>query len=248
MRQCAIIGLKSQVKISDNRDCQNRLAVSNNGMTSELHLRPEIAEVFKRMEALGLQQKELADALGLEANKISKTKAGERQFKAHELLAAREWLKRMEVGAYRPEPDLPLPDEDDQYVRVSVLPTYAGAGGGGNGDGDSQNALISRILVEDMLRGRAEDFVIINIRGDSMEPDFHHGDQLLVDRRDVSPSQPGPFAVWDGEWGEYVVKNIERLPGGRVRMFSSNSKYSPAEIQHEATRIIGRPVWFGRRL
>src|SRR3546814_17270785 len=77
-----------------------------------------------------------------------------------------------------------------------------------------------------------------------MEPDFRHGDQLLCDKRDRSPAQPGPFAIWDGEWGEYVLKNVERIDGGRVRMFSSNPKYSPTEIQHDETRIIGRPVWF----
>src|SRR3546814_3748103 len=53
------------------------------------------------------------------------------------------------------------------------------------------------------------DFVLITVRGDSMEPDFRHGDQLLCDKRDRSPAQPGPFAIWDGEWGEYVLKNVE---------------------------------------
>ena len=81
-----------------------------------------------------------------------------------------------------------------------------------------------------------------------MEPDFHHGDQLLIDKRDVSPAQPGYFALWDGEWGEYVVKNVERSRVGEVRIFSSNPKYSAEQVQTETTRIIGRPVWFGRRL
>ncbi|HEX7853810.1 MAG TPA: S24 family peptidase [Sphingobium sp.] len=144
--------------------------------------------------------------------------------------------------------DLPdiMPQSD--YVSVEVLPTYAGMGGGGSGDGDQETALISRVLIEDMLRGRGRDFVIINVRGDSMEPDFRHGDQLLVDRRDTSPAQPGPFAIWDGEWSEYVVKNVERLTEGRVRMFSTNPKYSASEVVHDQTRILGRPVWFGRRL
>ncbi len=135
-----------------------------------------------------------------------------------------------------------------EYVSVEVLPTYAGAGGGGTGDADRETALVPRALIEDMLRGQAADFLVINVRGDSMEPDFHHGDQLLVDRRDCSPAQPGPFALWDGEWGEYVVKNVERSTAGEVRIFSSNAKYSSAIVESENTRIIGRPVWFGRRL
>lgn len=144
-------------------------------------------------------------------------------------------------------PDLPDYPPDVQYVPVEILPTFGGAGGGGTGDGDRETALVPKALIEDALRGRPNDFLLINIRGDSMEPDFHHGDQLLIDCRDKSPSQPGPFALWDGEWGEFVVKNVERS-GGAYRIFSSNSKYSSQNVEAEQTRIIGRPVWFGRRL
>lgn len=149
---------------------------------------------------------------------------------------------------YEREPDLPEVDPQKEYVPVEVLPTYGGMGGGGTGDADREIALIPRALVVDILRGKPGDFLLINVRGDSMEPDFQHGDQILVDRRDMSPSQPGPFALWDGEWGEYVVKNVERLPGGEVRIFSTNPKYTTISAPVEETRIIGRPVWFGRRL
>lgn len=150
-----------------------------------------------------------------------------------------------EFGAALGEPESP-PEQD--YVPVEVLPTYAGMGGGGTGEGEREIALVPRALVVDILRGQPQDFLLINVRGDSMEPDFRHGDQLLVDRRDTSPAQPGPFALWDGEWGEYVVKNVERSRTGEVRIFSTNPKYSNESAPSETTRIIGRPVWFGRRL
>lgn len=146
------------------------------------------------------------------------------------------------------QPDYPSAPSEQDYVAVEVLPTFAGMGGGGTGEGEREHALVSRALIVDILRGSPDDFLVINVRGDSMEPDFHHGDQLLVDRRDTSPSQPGPFALWDGEWGEYVVKNVERTRLGEVRIFSTNPKYSTEAAPAETTRIIGRPVWFGRRL
>jgi phage repressor protein C with HTH and peptisase S24 domain len=89
---------------------------------------------------------------------------------------------------------------------------------------------------------------VIRTRGDSMFPDFEHDDELLVDKRDTNPIQPGPFAVWDAEDEAYVVKNVEKLPGGRFRIFSTNPKYTPTEVSREETHIIGRPVWYGRRL
>ncbi|OAM09019.1 MULTISPECIES: S24 family peptidase [unclassified Citromicrobium] len=146
------------------------------------------------------------------------------------------------------EPDQIAADPQLAYVEVRVLPTFAGAGGGGTGDDDEMMGLVPRSLVVDRLRGRPEDFLLINLRGDSMEPDFFHDDQLLVDTRDRSPAQPGPFALWDGDFEEYVVKNVERADEGMLRIFSSNPKYSPKLSDPEITRIIGRPVWCGRHL
>ena len=150
--------------------------------------------------------------------------------------------------AFAEKSDQPIPSEQVSYMEIEVLPTFAGMGGGGTGDGDREVALVPRALIEDILRGQPRDFLVINVRGDSMEPDFHHGDQLLIDVRDTSPAQPGVFALWDGEWGEYVVKNVERSRTGEVRIFSTNPKYTDELVQAETTKIIGRPVWFGRRL
>ena len=134
------------------------------------------------------------------------------------------------------------------YVQIDILPTYAGMGGGGTGEGDIERALVPRYLVEDVFRGTASDFVLVRTRGDSMFPDLQHDDEVLVDKRDTSPVQPGPFAIFDAEDGAYVIKNVEKLPGGRFRIFSTNPKYTPTEVSREETRIIGRPVWYGRRL
>lgn len=207
---------------------------------------PEAVEIFTRLAAAKRTQRELAEAIGIDDDKLSKVKAGQRQFKATEVTKALTWLARVEESVGIAVAAEPIEPRD--YVPIEILPTFAGMGGGGTGDGDREVALVERSLIVDVLKGRPSDFILINVRGDSMEADFRHGDQLLVDRRDNVPSQPGSFALWDGEWGEYVVKNVERLHDGRVRVFSTNPKYSDAIIESEQTRIIGRPVWFGRRL
>jgi len=134
------------------------------------------------------------------------------------------------------------------YLFVEVLPSYAGMGGGGTGDGDRSQALISRSLIEDELRAKPSDLILIEARGESMMPDFHHGDQILIDKRDRDPVQPGVFALWDGDG--YVVKLVERVPHkkGFYRVFSANTRFSAYEVAEESVRIMGRPVWFGRRL
>lgn len=212
----------------------------------------EAIEIFERLDALGLKQRDLARALDLEENKISKAKIGERQLKASEVLKAREWLdnvsKNRAAGIREQEPDLPVLAPAIAYVPIDIMPTYAGMGGGGTGDDDIERALVPRYLIEDVFRGRPSDFVIIRTRGDSMYPDFEQDDEILCDKRDRNPVQPGPFAVWDAEDEAYVVKNVEKLGGGRYRIFSTNLKYTPTEVAREETHIIGRPVWYGRRL
>jgi phage repressor protein C with HTH and peptisase S24 domain len=213
---------------------------------------PEAAEIFDKLDALGLKQRDLALALGVEENKISKSKSGERQLKAGEVLKARDWLTKIErqrsAGIRDQRPDLPIALPERAYLPVDILPTFAGMGGGGTGEGEVERALVPRYLIEDVFRGQPSDFVLVRTRGDSMAPDLEHDDEVLCDKRDTSPVQPGPFAVFDADEGTYVIKNVEKLPGGRVRIFSTNPKYSPAEVSREETHIIGRPVWFGRRL
>lgn len=138
---------------------------------------------------------------------------------------------------------------DPDYVEIEVLPSYAGMGGGGTGEGEPGRALLSRQLIEDRLRGQPGDFILIDVRGDSMiDAGYLHGDQILCDKRDKDPTQPGPFALFDGD--AYVVKLIERIPHRRgwLRIFSANQRYTPYEIAESEARIIGRPAWLGRAL
>lgn len=146
-------------------------------------------------------------------------------------------------------PDLPAAPRLQDYLAVRILPSYAGMGGGGTGEGDLETGLVPRHLIENEFRGKPDNFQLINVRGDSMEPLFRHGDQLLVDLRDRNPIQPGPFAIMDDS-GAYLVKLVERVPGKRgfYRVFSANERYSESEVEETETTIMGRPVWFARRL
>lgn len=146
------------------------------------------------------------------------------------------------------EPELPPVDPQRDYLPVEVMPSFAGMGGGGTGEGDTEHALIPRRLIVDELRAKPSDLLLVEARGSSMEPDFRHGDQILIDRRDTNPAQPGAFALWDGDG--YVIKLLERVPQrkGFLRVFSANDTYSAYEVDAEEIRIMGRPVWFGRRL
>lgn len=210
-------------------------------------------------KAKGWTQAQLAEAIGLKQPTVADMEAGKlKNWPQHSTKIIRA-LERPRAY-FEPEggehlgntPDLPEVDSTREYVAVEVLPTFAGMGGGGTGEGEPATALVSRSLVVNELRAQPADLLLIDVRGDSMlDPvtgkGFMHGDQLLIDRRDTNPRQPGAFALWydDG----YVVKNVEIIRRtGKLRIFSNNPAYSPDEADPDEVKIMGRPVWYARRL
>lgn len=137
----------------------------------------------------------------------------------------------------------------DDTVMIQLLPTFAGMGGGGTGEGDAGTIAFSRDLVERELRSKPDRLLAMVAEGNSMEPDFRGGDQILVDTTRTSFAQPGAFCLWDGDG--HVIKFLERLPDTdppRVRVVSANNIYQAHERLVDEVRIIGRVVWYGRRV
>jgi len=207
----------------------------------------DAAGIIDALKRLNVPHDRIAAAIGRDRTAATKMLSGVRSMKASEMQPLANLVAEFQVPHLGNTPDLPDPPAQIDYVEVEVLPTHAGMGGGGTGDGDRQTALMPRSLVEAELRARAADLLLINVRGDSMEPRFENGDQLLIDRRDVNPRQPGAFVLWydDG----YVVKNVEIIRAtGKLRVFSSNPAYSDDLCDPDEVRIMGRPVWLGRRI
>lgn len=233
-----MIATFAQALLCDNRFCVADAIVAQGGMDK--------VTIEAMMDRRGWRQVDLAEALGITQDKVAKSLGGTRRWQGSEVQKLLALLGDHDNSDEHPD-TLPV-GSDPAYVEVAVLPSYAGMGGGGTGDGEQAVARLPRRLIEEELRGRPGDFELIDVRGDSMEPDFQHGDQILIDKRDRDPRQPGPFALWDEDG--YVVKLVERVPGKRgfYRVFSANSRYSEYEIEETETTIRGRPVWFARRL
>ena len=90
---------------------------------------------------------------------------------------------------------------------------------------------------------------IIEVQGDSMEPTLRPGDRVMMNTADKCPSPPGVFALWDG-FG-VVVKRLDPIPNSDppiIRIQSDNPNHQPYDRTADEINIIGRVVWFGRRL
>lgn len=94
-------------------------------------------------------------------------------------------------------------------------------------------------------KGRAKKMVLMDVTGDSMEPDICNGDTVLIDESQREIITGGLFAV--GIENEVFVKYLDRIPG-KLILRSKNSEYTPIEVDMDgavssAVRIIGRVVW-----
>ncbi|EKE74855.1 MULTISPECIES: helix-turn-helix transcriptional regulator [Oceanibaculum] len=97
------------------------------------------------------------------------------------------------------------------------------------------------------LKARPADLRIVTIDGDSMEPVLMSGDKVLIDLSRIVPSPPGIFVLHDGMG--LLAKQLERLPNTeRLSIRSANPRYDSYERPAEEVTIIGRVVWFARRL
>ena len=96
-----------------------------------------------------------------------------------------------------------------------------------------------------MRKGHPSQMVLMDVAGDSMEPDVWNGDTVLIDESQREIIAGAMFAV--GIEQEVYVKYLHRIPGKLV-LRSKNPEYDPIEVEMNGdlvgtVRIIGRVVW-----
>lgn len=100
------------------------------------------------------------------------------------------------------------------------------------------------------LGARPDDLCLIRVSGDSMEPTLRAGDVILVNRQACRPDREGIYILRVGDM--LLVKRLQALPGGKVKVTSDNAAFDPWTINLSDPGgdvvIVGRVVWSGRRI
>ncbi len=82
-----------------------------------------------------------------------------------------------------------------------------------------------------------------------MEGVLNNRDVILINHADNN-ADSGLFVLRVD--GNLVVKRVQRVPGGKLGIFSANDAYPPFEVdmnkQTADFAVIGRVVWFGRQI
>ncbi len=237
----------------------------------ETPIEKAIKQIELRRKLLGISQRALSEQAGMAPNYLNQAVAGKAKPKAETLfnfaqalgctiedlyagngtinidqtVAAAKARQRMpQQGAVVPVVAAP------ERVQIPEYDVLASAGGGSNieleqvkGNWDFDLTFIHQLGVS------PRNAVIVEVRGDSMEPTLSSGDRIMIDRGDTNVSMPGVFLIFDGDGT--VVKRIEKVYGSeplKVRLLSDNGRHAPYEVPASGIVIIGRACWRGGRI
>lgn len=218
-------------------------------------------------KAAGLaSQAELAGLLGVHRSAVTQAKRKDAVPKAWVLAVSRrtgadpDWLefgrqRRATAGLARDAEGRGVGASGDEepaasgvFAAVPKVRARLSAGGGSfEAGGEVERYYPFR---QDWLRakGQPSRMVLMDVVGNSMEPEIRHGDMVLIDQGQAAVVAHGVYAV--GLEDTVLVKRVEKRPGQLV-LLSDNRDYAPIVLagdELDALRIIGRVLWVGREL
>ena len=97
-------------------------------------------------------------------------------------------------------------------------------------------------------KGNVEDLVLLEVRGDSMDPTITDGDAVLID---CSKKQVLAGSMYALRFKNAVmVRRLQPIGAARIKVMSDNKLYDSYEIDLETgdIEIIGQVIWIGREL
>lgn len=138
--------------------------------------------------------------------------------------------------------------------QFNTVPRYDAAGAAGDGtinlDGPPIDhlAFSKRWLEQNGIS--AGDSILINVRGDSMEPSIYDGDLVMIDRRKTQIRSGRIYAFREGE--SLRIKRLELIPDAAIILRSDNPKHLPEHRVGPAMNtisegLIGEVVWSGHK-
>lgn len=141
-----------------------------------------------------------------------------------------------------------MPAEAAPSMGYALVPKVMARLAAGTGSLETEGKVIGYYAFKlDFLRrkGRPKEMVLMEVAGDSMEPDVWNGDTVLIDESQREIIAGAMFAV--GIENEVFVKYLLRVPG-KLILQSRNERYAPIEVDMNGdivgtVRVIGRVVW-----
>lgn len=143
----------------------------------------------------------------------------------------------------------PASTEDPEMVQVPVFDVEASAGHGALVHAEEQidEMAFAAGFVRSITTSDSSMLAIIRVKGDSMEPTMLDGDKVLIDRSKTSLDFDGIYVLRYGQ--ALHIKRVGRhRRRGWVTITSDNDQYREIEAEYSDVDIVGRVLWFGRKV
>jgi phage repressor protein C with HTH and peptisase S24 domain len=97
-------------------------------------------------------------------------------------------------------------------------------------------------------KGNVEDLVLIEVKGDSMDPTITDGDAVLIDCSKKQVVVGNMYALRTKN--AVMVKRLQPIGAARIKVMSDNKLYDSYEIDLESgdIEILGQVIWIGKEL
>ncbi len=149
------------------------------------------------------------------------------------------------------EPSVEPPPTLDDFA---LVPRYDVRGSAGHGSIIHSEQIVDHLAfradwVKTALGATEKDLVLISVKGDSMEPTISNEDLILVNMRENRIEDNAIYVLQHD--GALLVKRIQRKMDGTVLIKSDNPLYEQEVLdssQAESLRVLGRVVWFARKI
>lgn len=189
----------------------------------------------------------LAEAMGIDNDKMSKTLKGLRRVQPEEIPGVLRFfgieddprIERVEIGE----------GASDNGDLVPVYDIQASAGYGALVEYEQQTHSLAfpPNYLRKLTAGSPKDLVIISTKGDSMEPTLLDDDIVLVDTSKKHMGFEGMFVLRHN--GTLLVKRAGMASKpGHVMLISDNRAYPTIEVRLEDLTVVGKVLWYGRKV
>jgi len=139
-------------------------------------------------------------------------------------------------------------DDGEAFTYVPKVQARLCAGGGSFEVDDRVEGYYSFRQAWLAGRGSVDKMVLLDVFGNSMEPELKDGDTVLIDQSRTNIIAGAVYAV--GIDDTIMVKRIEKHPNSLV-LLSDNTRYAPISLERaemDSVRVIGKVIWACREL